>query len=282
MQIYCAKTNKIILNNPSWPPVRRSFSEGGRLRSGSGSNRKGKKMNRNAYLSIVVLFSGIMLTSHIQTTQKKQGDAWRKRVFDWIYKNNHWAPEEGIPLSGPGSTLESTVTLRLFLPVIVKAVDAKSILDAGCGDFTWMQSTKLGVEKYIGADIAQFIINKNKETYENEIYSFCCLDVVKDELPKVDIIFCRDCLAHLSNEDITAAIKNFKKSGATYLLASTYPKVTINNNMQTGNFRGVNLRAYPFNFPVPILMFEEISAERDMKRWGKWMALWRLEDIEVC
>jgi len=239
-------------------------------------------MKQSLRTYFLIIFSGIILTNSIQTTPRKQGDAWRKRVFDWIYANNHWAPEEGIPLSGPGSTLESTKTLRLLLPVIVKAVGAKSILDAGCGDFTWMQSTEIEVEKYIGADIAQFIITKNKKTYENDTYSFCCLDVVKDSLPKVDIIFCRDCLAHLSNEDIISALKNFKKSGAKYLLTSTYPKITINNNMQTGNFRGINLRAYPFNFPIPIMMFEEISAERDMKRWGKWMALWRLEDIEVC
>jgi len=237
------------------------------------------KHNKNTYF--LLLFAGILFTSNIHTTARKQGDGWRKRVFNWIYKNKHWAPEDGIPLSGPGSTLESTQTLRLMLPVIIKAVGAKSILDAGCGDFTWMQSTNIDVEQYIGADIAESVIKENQETYTNEVCSFCCLDIVKDPLPKVDIIFCRDCLAHLSNEDIVTALKNFKKSGAKYLLTSTYPKVTINNNIQTGNFRGINLRTYPFNFPVPVIMFEEISAEQDMKRWGKWMALWRLEDIEI-
>jgi len=238
-------------------------------------------MRRNISIYTLVLFSGLMLTTHIKTNPKQKGAAWRKKVFDWIYDHNHWAPEEGIPLSGPGSTLESTETLRLLLPAIIKATGAKSILDAGCGDFTWMQHTEIGVEKYIGADIAKFVINQNKKKHEHGKYSFCCLDVVKDPLPKVDIILCRDCLAHLSNEDIVAAIKNFKKSGAKYLLTSTYPRITLNNDMQTGNFRGVNLQAYPFNFPIPAMMFEEMSAERDMRRWGKWIALWRLDEIEV-
>ena len=238
-------------------------------------------MKHNIQIYFFILLTSLAVTHPIKTNSERKGDAWRKRVFNWIYKHNHWAPEEGIPLSGPGSTLESTETLRLLLPTVIKATGSKTILDAGCGDFTWMQHTDIGIEKYIGADIAEFIINKNKKKYENGIYSFCCLDVVKDDLPKVDIIFCRDCLAHLSNEDIVAAIKNFKKSGAKYLLTSTYPKLTLNRDMQTGNFRGVNLQAYPFNFPIPSMMFEEISAEKDMKIWGKWIALWRLDEIQV-
>jgi len=234
-------------------------------------------MKQKLYL-LSLLAINILFTPPLKAEEQK-GDAWRKKVFHWIYNNNFWAQKKGVPLSGPGSTLESTETLRLMLPVIIKVVGATSILDAGCGDFTWMQDTELGVEKYIGVDIADFVINQNNKKYANSYRSFYLKDVVKDPLPQVDIIFCRDCLAHLSNEDIILAIKNFKQSGAKYLLTSTYPKVTVNNDIASGNFRGVNLRAYPFHFPIPVILFEEISAEEDMKRWGKWMALWRLDDI---
>jgi len=233
-------------------------------------------------LSLLSLLAiSILCVPLVKTKEEQKGDAWRKRVFNWIYSNNFWAQEKGVPLSGPGSTLESTETLRLMLPVIIKAVNATSILDAGCGDFTWMQDTELGVEKYIGVDIADFVINENNKKYANLNRSFYLKDVVKDPLPQADIIFCRDCLAHLSNEDIILALKNFKKSGAKYLLTSTYPKVTVNHDIASGNFRGINLRAYPFHFPIPVILFEEISAEKDMKRWGKWMALWRLDEIKV-
>jgi len=242
-------------------------------------------MKHNKTLCFFLLLSGIIFNNIAQadtnTNTNQKGDAWRKRVFNYIYKINHWAPEPGTPLSGPGSTLESTTTLRTLLPAIIEAVEAKTMLDAGCGDFTWMQGTELDVEKYIGVDIAEVIIEKNKKAYSNSKYSFYCKDVAKDNLPEVDIILCRDCLAHLSNEDIILALKNFKKSGSKYLLTSTYPKVKMNNNIRTGDFRGVNLRAYPFNFPIPVMLFEEMSAESDMKRWGKWLGLWRLDDIEV-
>jgi len=228
-----------------------------------------------------IAISLLLVTPYIKTENQYKGDKWRKKVFNYIYESKHWAQEKGVPLSGPGSTLESTETLRLLLPVIIEATGAKSILDAGCGDFTWMRATPITVEKYIGVDIAQYVIQENTKKYANATRSFYVKDVAKDSLPQVDIIFCRDCLAHLSNEDIILAIKNFKQSGAKYLLSSTYPKVTINNDIRTGNFRGVNLRAYPFHFPIPVMLFEEMSAETDMKRWGKWLALWRLDDIEV-
>jgi len=227
--------------------------------------------------------STILLTTTLATCQIEQkGDAWRKKAFNWIYDNKHWAQKEGVPLSGPGSTVEATHTLRTLLPSIIKAVNANSVLDAGCGDFTWMQETKIIVKKYIGVDIAQGAIRENNKKYSSAKNSFYCLDITKDPLPKVDLILCRDCLAHLSYEDLTAAIRNFKKSGSTYLLASTYPKLKINNvDIKSGDFRGVNLRAYPFNLPLPVMEFEELSAETDMKRWGKHMGLWRIEDIEI-
>ncbi|MFC1842911.1 methyltransferase domain-containing protein [Candidatus Dependentiae bacterium] len=241
------------------------------------------KQKNTVYL--VALLVGLIFArnvhSQIKGEEKREGDQWRKKAFNWIYEKKHWAPEDGIPLSGPGSTLEATTTLRFLLPSIIKAVDAKSILDAGCGDFTWMQDTEINIQKYIGVDIARSVIETNRSKYSNEICSFFCKDVVVDILPKVDIILCRDCLAHLSNKDIFAAVKNFKKSGAKYLLTSTYPKVRVNMDIMTGNFRGMNLRAYPFNFPVPIMQFQEMSAEEDMQKWGKYIALWRLDDIEV-
>jgi len=228
----------------------------------------------------IILFS-FVLTSNLFCIVENRGAAWRKKAFDYIYANKHWAKEEGLPHSGPGSTLQATTTLRAFLPVILETISAKSMLDAGCGDFTWMQETVIDVEKYIGIDIVENLIQTNKRNYENGKYTFLCKDVTKDPLPKVDVILCRDCLAHLSLEDITETIKNFKKSGSKYLLTSTFPKVTINYEIESGGFRGVNLRAYPFHFPVPIMLFKEISAEANMLKWGKWIALWKLEDITI-
>lgn len=242
-------------------------------------------MKHNYYLLILLItvtYYNMPVIIHAENS-----DEWRKKAFNWVYKSQLWKGKGNnshIPLSGPGSTLQSTGALRELLPAILRVINAKTILDAGCGDFTWMQETPLPVNQYIGVDIVESVIQENKNKYENNnnLWSFMCLDIVKDPIPTVDVILCRDCLAHLSFEDIIKAIRNFKKSGSKYLLASTFPWIKANiKDIKSGNFRVVNLRAYPFNFPIPIMLFQEITAERDMKKAGKYIALWKLEDIDI-
>ena len=48
------------------------------------------------------------------------------------------------------------------------------------------------------------------------------MDLVNDELPKVDLIFCRDCLFHLPNDMILKALENIYKSKSKYLLTTTF------------------------------------------------------------
>jgi len=178
--------------------------------------------------------------------------------------------------------MDSTHVIRQVLPAIVRAINARVFLDAACGDFNWMKELDLGVERYIGSDIVADLIAENQRKYGDRIREFRCLDIVKDALPRSDVVLCRDCLAHLSYEDIVAAIGNIKASGATYLLASTFPRMIENNlDIRTGDFRPVNLQAAPFNFPVPIMYFEEVSAEDNMVYWKKTLCLWRLTDIVV-
>ena len=145
-----------------------------------------------------------------------------------------------------------------------------------------MKKLDLGVDRYIGADIVADLIVENQRKYGDYNHEFRCLDVAKDELPRADVVLCRDCLAHLSYEDIVSAIRNIKKSGAAYLLASTFPRMLENDiDIRTGDFRPVNLQAPPFNFPAPIMFFEEVSAEDNMVYWKKTLCLWRLDAIEL-
>jgi len=238
-------------------------------------------MRQTKTFFIIICLTSPFLAIYPESEYIKTGDNWRKKAFTWIYDHHHWRPKEGEPISGEGATLQSTETLRNLLPAILKTLNVKTILDAGCGDFTWMQTLKLGIEKYIGVDIVEKLIETNKIKYETGTRLFLCRDIVKDALPKVDLIICRDCLAHLSNEDIMDALKNFKKSGSQYLLASTFPKIKINRKMNTGDFRGINLNAYPYNLSKPIMFFEELSAEKNMIICGKCIAVWKLQKLNI-
>ncbi len=211
-----------------------------------------------------------------------RGPRWRKRVFSYIYDSKHWW--DGESFSGPGSSLSSTSTIRSLLPAILKAVGARTLLDAGCGDFNWMKEliVEFDLDLYLGVDIVQEVIDENQKRYASEHIAFMNLDIVEDPLLNVDVIMCRDVLAHLSYEDINKVLRNFKKSGAKYLLASSYSLIRENNlEMMSGNFRSVNLCLSPFKFPEPLISVMEFSSEEKMVQYGKRICLWRIADLPI-
>ena len=194
-----------------------------------------------------------------------------ENIFSDIYLNNSWADPESV--SGRGSTLARTEAIRCTLPIWLESVGAKSLLDAACGDFNWMQQVDLSGLEYIGADVVPELIARNSRTHAGKGRSFIVMDVTCDEMPRVDAILCRDCFIHLSFKQIHAAIANFKRSNSTFLLATTHTTVRENTDTQTGGWRSVNLHLPPFNFPEPLQL---ITEDPEM---GKCLGMWSLEKL---
>jgi hypothetical protein len=165
------------------------------------------------------------------------------------------------------------------LPALLEELGARTLLDAPCGDFNWMKDTSLGVEQYIGADVIPELVARNRELYGNDTTKFLLLDLTRDKLPRVDVVLCRDCLIHFSYRHIAAAIKNFKRSGSTYLLTNSYPAWTRNENIRTGDFRPLNLTLPPFNFPAPLTQIHEKLPEEAARFYGKILGVWKLSDL---
>jgi 2-polyprenyl-3-methyl-5-hydroxy-6-metoxy-1,4-benzoquinol methylase len=124
------------------------------------------------------------------------------KIFKRIYEKNVWKSKESI--SGPGSTLKQTEKIRKKIPLLIKSKKIKSILDIPCGDFNWMNEIKIDKlnVNYIGADVVEELVKKNKQKYKKDNINFLKLNLTKDELPKVDLILCRDCLIHFSYKNI--------------------------------------------------------------------------------
>ena len=120
-------------------------------------------------------------------------------------------------VSGPGSTLNATQVIREQLPQLFETFGIRTVVDLPCGDFHWMKEVDLRGVDYQGFDIVQDLIDSNASNYQTDNIKFSCLDMIKDELPKVDLIICRDCLIHYSHKFINKAIKNMKKSGSNYI-----------------------------------------------------------------
>lgn len=203
--------------------------------------------------------------------------AHMQSTFAPFYTENRWGDDESV--SGPGSTLTRTEKLRRELPELLQEIGARTLLDAPCGDFNWMKDTRLGVEQYTGVDVIPDLISRNQELYGNDERRFLLLDLTRDKLPRADVILCRDCLIHFSYRHIAAAIKNFKRSGSTFLLTNSYPAWSKNENIRTGDFRPLNLTLPPINFPSPLKQINEKLPEEEAQFFGKIIGLWKLSDL---
>ncbi len=200
-------------------------------------------------------------------------------VFFEIYEKQVWGSQESV--SGVGSELRHTAAIRQQLPILVRELNARSLLDAACGDFNWMKEVELDTDRYVGIDIVPELIAKNKERFGRGSREFQSRDITKDKLPRVDLILCRDCLIHLSFERALAALRNFKRSGSRYLLTTTYPAVEQNRDAFTGAWHPLNLELAPFSFPKPIKTLSESRERGDGTMTGKSLGLWKLDDLPL-
>ena len=211
--------------------------------------------------------------------QRRSGQHLAKRFataedrFKHIYETNHWDEAESV--SGPGSTLEETEPIRRELPALLAELGASSLLDLPCGDFHWMQHTDLSGVRYIGGDLVGDLIERNRAEYARDGVEFQKLDLVNDSLPAVDVILCRDCLVHLSFADAQAALSNTARSGAGWLLATSFPSVTRNDDIVTGQWRPINLTLPPFNLPEPEQVIAENCTESEFA--DKNLSLWPVD-----
>ena len=211
--------------------------------------------------------------------QRRSGQRLAKRFataedrFKHIYETNHWDEAESV--SGPGSTLEETEPIRRELPALLAELGASSLLDLPCGDFHWMQHTDLSGVRYIGGDLVGDLIERNRAKYASDGVEFQKIDLVNDTLPAVDVILCRDCLVHLSFADAQAALSNIARSGAGWLLATSFPSVTRNDDIVTGQWRPINLTLPPFNLPEPEQVIGENCTESEFA--DKNLSLWPVD-----
>lgn len=194
-------------------------------------------------------------------------------VFSEIYEQNLWGDPESV--SGRGSTLERTAVIRRKLPLLLREVDAKSLLDAPCGDFNWMRYVDLGSISYTGADIVPNLIARNQERYGDHAREFLVLDITKGFIPKVSVILCRDCFTHLSFRQVRAAIENFKRSGSEYLFVTTHSGAREHRDIPTGQGHYLNLQLAPFNFPEPLKLIVEDE------ELGKCLGIWSFQQLRT-
>jgi hypothetical protein len=197
-------------------------------------------------------------------------------IFRDIYVSNTWGSDDS--RSGTGSDQTQTGVIRGVLPGLFRELGVRSLLDIPCGDFHWMRLLNLDLD-YIGADVVPELIAANEACYGGPRRHFEVMDIATDDLPRVDLVFCRDLLVHFAFADAQRAIANLKRSGATWLLTTTFSGRQTNDDIRTGEWRPLNLQLPPFSLPPPVQLINEACTEWDGEWADKCLGLWRFADL---
>lgn len=202
----------------------------------------------------------------------------RRRVrlaFTRHYERRDWDEPETV--SGRGSSLQSTAAIRRELPRLFAELGIRSVVDAGCGDFHWLSTLPVELDSYLGIEVVEGLAAANQARYGDPRRRFTSLDIIRDPLPSADLILCRDCLVHLKNRQVSAALRNFRRSGSRFLLTTTFTGEHPNADVALGGWRPLNLELPPFGLGPPLEVISEAESVEDGRYADKSLALWPLQ-----
>jgi hypothetical protein len=198
--------------------------------------------------------------------------------FRHIHDGNLWGAAGSA--SGLGSEMDATAALRAELPRLLARLGVSSLLDAPSGDAGWISSADLGV-RTIGVDIVPALVESlQARAAAGEINGdYRLADITCDPLPACEAILCRDCLVHLSFANIERAVGNFRRSGATWLIATTFPEWQANQDCEDGDWRALNFERAPFDWGAPVELLNENCTEAGGGWRDKSLGVWRIAGI---
>ncbi|HEY1307891.1 MAG TPA: class I SAM-dependent methyltransferase [Vicinamibacterales bacterium] len=168
-------------------------------------------------------------------------------TFNRIYAEGTWGKDvAGRGTSGTGSTLAITREYRAYVEDFIKTHNVKSVVDAGCGDWTFSSAIDWSGADYLGVDIASDVIAAVRARHEKGNIKFQVGDIT-DELPAADLLISKDVLQHLSNKLVHNFIRNNLRKGRYKWVILTNDRGTTNSDVESGGYRAIDLARPPFD-----------------------------------
>jgi len=199
-----------------------------------------------------------------------------QEVFTKIYDEGSWGAAHD-----PGQTFFSGSGSRAG-PVVETYVDAvrrflgsldhkPDVVDLGCGDFQVGSRLRSLCSAYVACDIVEPLIAFNAKTFEGLGVDFRTLDLTKDELPSGEVVFVRQVLQHLSNDDIARALPGIQSRYRYLVLTEHVPHAPFTHNLDKASgpdnrldiHSGIVLTSPPFNL-APV----ESTILCQVEEWG--------------
>ena len=196
-------------------------------------------------VSIAAGLSAALLVGYFAITAVNQ--QLLTNTFNRIYAEGTWGKDVvGKGTSGTGSTLEITREYRAYLEDFIKTHKITSVVDAGCGDWTFSSAIDWGGASYLGVDIASDVIATVRARHEKGNITFQVGDIT-DDLPAADLLISKDVLQHLSNTLVHDFIRNNLRTGKYKWVILTNDRGTKNSDVESGGYRAIDLSAPPFD-----------------------------------
>ncbi len=191
---------------------------------------------------------------------KKAKTPWpTKAVMEQIYDLHFWGGTDFDFYSGEGSHDPEIINpyLETVTAFLKSFSNPLTVCDWGCGDFNIGKHLYQYTKKYVGVDIVENLIERNKTLFPETHLEFLCLDIAKDDLPPADCVILRQVLQHLSNAEILAITKKLRH----------YKYIILTEHLPTGDFipnkdiisgqgirikqnSGVDILEAPFNLKI--------------------------------
>lgn len=134
-------------------------------------------------------------------------DRYQER-FQKIYQEKLWGVnEEDEGFSGGGSLLENALPYYEYLVKFMRDHQIKSVVDLGCGDWTFSKHIRWDGIEYIGFDVVESVIEKNIQKYSTPNIRFIHANFLSFPVPKADLLICKHVLQHMPNKDVFAFLE---------------------------------------------------------------------------
>lgn len=196
-----------------------------------------------------------------KTVWKKYEQLSTKEVFTKIYSEHIWGKDNSNPasyFSGGGS--HDAAQIEPYITAVNKFISGlqykPDVMDLGCGDFNIGSKIRGHCNRYIACDIVDGLIEQNKINFKDDHVDFRMFDLTTQQCDKVDIIFVRQVLQHLSNDEIKKGLQNIIPHCKYLVLTEHLPAGNFKPNLDkpTGpDIRailnsGIDITARPFNY----------------------------------
>jgi len=177
-----------------------------------------------------------------------------QRFFNQVYKRNFWGGKES--RSGEGSEGAFADQKIALLVPIIEEFQVKSQLDIGCGDFHWMRQVAPRLERYLGVDLVEPMLEENRRQHGSDRVQFLHADLSQRGPARgrvvaagpFDLVTALDVFGHMLNAEVDGLLDFIlNESGARFFLVTNRRDPTSRDYLKREKTRheGIDLTGHP-------------------------------------